>query len=239
MEARNFKIFVDFDGTVITKDVGDSLWGLFGKEAAAQEEIQLWREGILSSKSLWERLFSMLDNFNQSVFEDFLADIDLTPGFREFVKYCEKNSMELTILSDGFDYYIRRILNKEGLSEVQSISNRLLFQDNRLKPVFPQTDEECTKCANCKRNGIISGSSDDDFTFYVGDGFSDHCPATHCDFIFAKDSLLKYCDLNRISYYPYRDFFDVLLRVKSLAEKKNLKKRHQAYLKRKAVYALG
>ena len=59
------------------------------------------------------------------------------------------------------------------------------------------------KCANCKRNHILNSSSDDDITIYIGDGWSDTCAAEHCDFIFAKKSLLKYCEAKWISILPF------------------------------------
>ena len=45
--------------------------------------------------------------------------------------------------------------------------------------------------ANCKKNHIINHSSDDDITIYIGDGNSDKDAAQYCDFIFAKNDLLK------------------------------------------------
>ena len=106
-------------------------------------------------------------------------------------------------------------------------------------PTFPYTDEECRKCANCKRNHILANSSDTDFTVYIGDGYSDTCPAQYCDFVFAKNSLLKYCEVNRITYFPFTNFRDVQKRLNELVNKKRLKKKHQAELKRKQVYRQG
>ncbi|MCK5085877.1 MAG: 2-hydroxy-3-keto-5-methylthiopentenyl-1-phosphate phosphatase, partial [Melioribacteraceae bacterium] len=112
-------------------------------------------------------------------------------------------------------------------------------ENNNLIPQFPYTDEECKICANCKRNHILNNSSDDDFTIYIGDGLSDTCPAQFVDFIFAKRSLLKFCEKNRISYFPYNNFYDIKNRLDELMKKKRIKKRHQAELKRREVYIQG
>jgi 2-hydroxy-3-keto-5-methylthiopentenyl-1-phosphate phosphatase len=144
------------------------------------------------------------------------------------------------ILSDGLDYYINRVLEREGLSHLQAYTNKLTFSDDgNLIPEFPHTDEECKQCANCKRNHIINHSSDDEFTVYIGDGYSDACPVQFCDFIFAKKSLLKFCETNRISFSPYKNFYDVKRKLDTLVNKKRLKKRHQAELKRREVYLQG
>ena len=50
---------------------------------------------------------------------------------------------------------------------------------------------------------------------------------------------LKFCEKERISYYPFKNFKDVIARIKPMLEQKKIKKRYQAELKRKAVYAQG
>ena len=83
---------------------------------------------------------------------------------------------------------------------------------------------------------IIDNSSDDDYTIYIGDGNSDKEAAQYCDLIFAKDGLLKFCEANRISFFPYKDFNDVTETINKLLTKKRLRKSHQAMLKRKLAY---
>jgi len=50
---------------------------------------------------------------------------------------------------------------------------------------------------------------------------------------------LKFCEINRISFFPFDSFSDVINRIESLGNKKRLKKRHQAELKRREVYLQG
>src|SRR5574338_69319 len=97
-------------------------------------------------------------------------------------------------------------------------------------------DIDSPTSANCKKNHIISHSSDDDYTIYIGDGNSDKEAAQYCDFIFAKNGLLKFCSVEKISFYPFIDFNDVKNKLSELVKKKNLRKRHQAQLKRKSAY---
>ena len=119
-------------------------------------------------------------------------------------------------------------------------SNILSIDESRnLIPLFPYTDEECDKCANCKRNHILNSSGEEDITIYIGDGWSDTCAAEHCDIIFAKRSLLKYCENNGLPYYPFKSFRDVQQIITQLKEKKKVKKRHRAVLKRKEAYCQG
>ncbi len=237
---RIFKIFVDFDGTITKRDVGEAMFLKFGDPQKAQEIIERWMNDEISSTQSWRGLCETVKDFDPEIFDEFLATIEIDDHFKDFVNYCGTNNFEIKILSDGLDYYINKILKRENLDHIKAYTNKLEFGDQgELIPNFPHTDEECSKCANCKRNHIIENSSDTDFTFYIGDGYSDACPVQYCDFIFAKDSLLKYCEINRISYFPFNNFRDVMLRIEELKNKKRLKKRHQAELKRREVYLLG
>ncbi len=239
MSEKVFKIFVDFDGTISQRDIGEEMFLKFGDPEEARRIIEKWINLEITSVDTWTQLCATIKNFDENKFDEFLSEIDIDPTFKPFVEYCNKNNFEIFILSDGLDYYIKRILEREGLSHIKTYTNKLTFNEDKLIPEFPHTDEECKQCANCKRNHVINHSADDDYTIYIGDGYSDACPVQYCDFIFAKKSLLKFCELNRISFSPYKNFNDVRRKLDALREKKRLKKRHQAELKRREVYLQG
>lgn len=239
MEDKVFKIFVDFDGTISQQDIGEEMFLKFGDAEEAKRIIDRWIKKEITSVQTWTELCATVKNFDAAKFDSFLNGIDIDPTFKSFVKYCDDNNFDIMILSDGLDYYINRVLEREGLSHIKAYSNKLSFDGDKLIPQFPYVDEECKQCANCKRNHIISNSSDDDFTVFIGDGYSDACPVQYCDFVFAKKSLLKFCEANRISYWPYKNFNNVRRQLEVLKDKKRLKHRHQAELKRRAVYIQG
>ncbi|MFA3782533.1 MtnX-like HAD-IB family phosphatase [Melioribacteraceae bacterium 4301-Me] len=240
LNKSTFKIFVDFDGTITVKDVGEEIFLHFGDPSKAKKIVKDWIDEKINSIQTWELLCKTVNNLSLEEFDSFIDSMCIQPTFLNFIDYCKLNNFQIWILSDGLDYYIKRILSKEKISYLNFYSNKLIFgKNNELIPFFPYTDEECKSCANCKRNHIIEHSSDDDFSVYIGDGYSDTCPAQFCDFIFAKNSLLKYCEKNRISYYPFKDFSDIIKKLEELKNKKHLRKRHQAVLKRKEVYMQG
>jgi len=240
MKEKNFKIFVDFDGTITKEDIGEVMFLKFGDAQKAKEIVNDWINKKINARQSWEMLCKTINNLDIKKFDDFLLSSEIDNSFKKFIEYCTENNYEVRILSDGLDYYINKILLKENLSHLEVYSNKLSFDNNgNLIPIFPYTDEECKRCANCKRNHVLNFSGDDEFSIYIGDGYSDVCPAQYCDYIFAKKSLLKYCEINRITYYPYSDFNDVIKKLEELKQKKRLKKRYQAELKRKEVYIQG
>jgi 2-hydroxy-3-keto-5-methylthiopentenyl-1-phosphate phosphatase len=58
----------------------------------------------------------------------------------------------------------------------------------------------------------------------------------YCDFVFAKNDLLRYCEIERITFFPFKDFNDVIKKLGELEKKKRLKKTHRAQLKRQQAY---
>ncbi len=232
-----FKIFIDFDGTITRKDTGDAVFTKFGETETVKKVIEDLLSDKISAKDCWLKLCESVDSINKQELDEFILQIEIDNTFHSFVEYCNKHNFQLFILSDGFDYYIDLILGREKLDHLKVYSNQLILnKENKLTPLFPYYDSGCTTSANCKRNHIINNSSDDEYTVFIGDGNSDKYTVHFCDFIFAKDDLLKYCEKERITYFPFNDFKDVIERIETLRQKKRLKKRHQAELKRREIY---
>jgi 2-hydroxy-3-keto-5-methylthiopentenyl-1-phosphate phosphatase len=231
-----FKIFIDFDGTITTTDVGENIFLKYGEVEKVKNIIEDLLSDKISSKECWLSLCRAVPHINENELDNFINEIEVDPAFKEFINFLNKNGMPHFILSDGFDYYIERILSKEGLSKIKFFSNKLKIINNRLIPSFPHHDIGFPSSANCKRNHIINNSGDEEYTVFIGDGNSDKYTVHYCDFIFAKDNLLKYCERERISYFPFKSFDDVQQIMIKLLSKKRLKKRHQAELKRREAY---
>lgn len=236
MNHNNFKIFVDFDGTISLDDVGEKLFIEFGDSDFAKKLINDWNNDLVEPKNGWIELCNSVESIDEIKLNDFLTNIEIDRTFKTFVEYCKTNSFDLKIISDGFDLYINKILEKEKIVDIDVSSNKLQLINNKLIPTFPNSSSDCSCSANCKRNFVINNSSDEEFTVYIGDGVSDRCPIQYCDIIFAKDTLLKFCEINRITYYPIKNFNDIITKLDELKKKKRLKKRHQALLKRKEIY---
>jgi 2-hydroxy-3-keto-5-methylthiopentenyl-1-phosphate phosphatase len=83
---------------------------------------------------------------------------------------------------------------------------------------------------------MLNGTPDEDVLVYIGEGYSDRCPAAYADVVFAKDALQTYCREENISYIPYRSFHDVRRSMELLAGRKKLRRRYRASMRRKEVF---
>ncbi len=240
LDHSKLKVFIDFDGTIITRDTGEELFRRYGNKEIIEGIIADINLRTISAREGWSRLFENSADITYEKIDAVAEDMQIRDGFRSFYEFAKANDLELIILSDGFSYYIQKILERENFGDLTFYSNKLSEgPDGKLFAEFPHTDEECLFCANCKRNHIISNSAEDDITMYIGNGSSDTCPVQFVDIIFARDNLLRFCEINRISYNAFDTFYDVENILKTLLAKKRIKKRRQAELKRKHIYSLG
>ncbi len=238
MKKPDIKIFCDFDGTIAVNDIGNLFYREFGDALLCDEYVAKWREGEISSIECLSGECKTIKNLTYQKAIKFIDKQGIDESFIEFVNFCIEKNLDLIVLSDGLDIYIQRIFERYNL-KIKFYSNSLrINSDGTAEMNFPYADSVCLKCANCKRNHIISNSADDDITIYIGDGHSDRCPVEFVDYIFAKSHLLKYCELNRISYFPFDNFRTVKELMEKLISKKRIKKRNSALLKRRELYLL-
>ena len=232
---REFKIFMDFDGTVTERDVGEAIFREFADEEKSEAIVDDLLNDRISSKESWIKLCDSIPSVDKKKLDSFIDKMCVEATFKNLVEYCKEKRIELFILSDGFDYYVDKILEKNNIKGIKVFSNHLEISD-KLTPEFPYYDEACFSSSNCKRNHIINNSSDDDFTVFIGDGNSDKDAIEYCDFVFAKNDLLRHCEMQRITFFPFEDFNDVIKKLDELDKKRRLKKTHRAQLKRQQAY---
>lgn len=228
------KIFVDFDGTISQKDVGNEFFRKFGNEAESLKAVAEWKAGDLSGRELTVREAEFVRVTRQDALE-YVDHFKIDSRFKDFVGYCKSKSLELTVLSDGLDFYIDRIFEMNAITDVPFYSNHVHFDSGSIRVDFPH-ESDCAKCGNCKGRQILTRTGIDDIVIYIGNGFSDRCAVKYADVIFAKDELLKYCEENNITYFPFANFGDVIEKLNKILGNGKLKKRPRAELMRREAF---
>ncbi len=228
------KIFVDFDGTITKQDVGNAFFRTFGDEEEAIRAVAKWKNGEISGSEL-----TLIEAERVKVSEEqalsYVGSFEIDSSFKTFLSFCKENGVGVIVLSDGLDFYIKKIFAVNGLPDVSYFSNRAQFDQNGIKIEFPY-ESDCSKCANCKGHQILTMTGSEDLIVYIGNGFSDRCAVQYADIVFAKDELLKYCEESNITYFPFDNFGEVLVKFKKIFDARNFRKRHRAELKRREAY---
>ncbi len=232
-----YTVFTDFDGTIAVNDIGDAMFEHFGDTGVCTKSFEEYRSGMIDARDCWRKGFSTVGPVTKEEFTAFALSHSADRHFSPFIEFCRQHDIPVTVLSDGFDAYIEPVLAREGMSELPVFCNRLQFnQDGSVEPIFPYTDADCSRCANCKRDHLITRSNDDQVIVYIGDGISDRCPVKFADVVFAKDSLVSYCETNNITFHRFTDFSDVLKTFRTLVETKKPRKRRTAELARNEIF---
>ena len=239
--TMGMKLFVGFDGTVTLGDLGNDFFRKFGGPVCATL-VGDYRSGVISAQQCFRREVAAIGRLPVPEAAHFVRGRAIDPGFKEFVGFCLENGLECQIVSDGLDFYIKQVLEANGLDRVPFAANTVQFSDvspdgnATITMAFPYGDAECDRCACCKRNIMLTRSGEQDCIVYIGDGFSDQCAVQYADVVFAKDGLQSYCQRENISHYTYGSFFDVVVRLRTLVGRQNQRKRRRAELHRQAAF---
>lgn len=207
-------ILCDFDGTISIRDTGYLLVNRFslGEWQTIDRE---YREGKIGSKEAYSSIAKMLNGDEASVLRYLRRHSDIDPHFKTFYRYCLEHGIDVKIVSDGLDFYIRAILNAHDLPEIPYYANSARFlKKGGIRISFPHSNEECGLCGTCKMQIVRSHRNAYDRIFFVGNGFSDRCAAREADLAFAKDSLYPYCIDQDISCHFFENFHDILADMK-------------------------
>ena len=234
---KTISIFSDFDSTISILDVGDELFKKYGD---FDKHYNNFITGLYDIRELNKQLCNSLNNnLTFAEITSFAIKQEIDPFFIKFISFCNNNNINFTIVSDGYDAYIKPILQHYQLDYLPLFCNSLIRKNNFFEPHFYGAVEGC-KCttASCKRNVVINNSNNEDIIIYIGDGHTDFCGAEHSDVIFAKLRLATYCNKNKIPHHPYKTFFDIYRILDSRIKNNNLHQRHQAKMKRKLAFQI-
>ncbi|MBC2775116.1 MtnX-like HAD-IB family phosphatase [Rhizobium sp. AQ_MP] len=200
--------YCDFDGTIAKIDVTDAVLERFAAPEWRDVEAA-WEAGDITARQCMSAQIALIQAPLDEI-DSFLDTVEIDPGFRSFVGWCAENAIPLSVVSDGVDRFIHRVLSNHGLGHLKIIANRLCIEEApagfqyRLEAPFSQS--AClAQSGVCKCSVVTSGTT----RIYVGDGRSDYCVSPQADLLFAKHKLATYCTLNAIPFVPYTTFSDV------------------------------
>jgi 2-hydroxy-3-keto-5-methylthiopentenyl-1-phosphate phosphatase len=136
-----------------------------------------------------------------------LEHCPMDPTFAPFVERCREGGVPVTLVSDGFGFYIPPLLEAGGIEGVDVITNTWLDgQDPRI--AFGNGHGECVGCGTCKMRAVLEARSRGPVAF-VGEGQTDRYGALYADVTFAKDALVGWCERDGVPYRPWNDFDEV------------------------------
>jgi 2,3-diketo-5-methylthio-1-phosphopentane phosphatase len=203
----SLKVLCDFDGTISVADTTDAIFDRFAPSWRVIEAS--WEAGEIGSAECMRRQIELMDA-SAAELDDALDGLQIDPAFPAFVRFCDAAKIELSVISDGVDYFIRRILKNAGLAYLPVRANRLIRRGPRRYSLgHPHQRQDCaTGAGTCKCAHAGAGGASR-YTILIGDGRSDFCVSHKAGAVFAKKSLLRYTAGHGIAAFEYSTFADV------------------------------
>jgi 2-hydroxy-3-keto-5-methylthiopentenyl-1-phosphate phosphatase len=194
------RLVLDWDGTVT---LVDTLWLVlerFGDYEVFKSAGERLMRGEIDYRQLMELEFSTVKNASLDEVTAWLVGYaEIRPGFHELVARHEP-----LLLSSGFEELIRPLMARERV-EFELVANRVEAQPDGWRVLWNR-DRPCEFCGDwCKRMGLPPQPF-----VYVGDGYSDRCPALSAERIFARAGLADYLAARGVAFEPFETLDDVL-----------------------------
>ncbi|MCH2169265.1 HAD-IB family phosphatase [Myxococcota bacterium] len=203
-------VFCDFDGTFSVQDVGSTL----ARIHAADRQPRAWARYESGELTAWDYNLEVLDRLPlpERELDVFLHTVELDPGARALLTWCERSGVPFRILSDGFDYNLDRLQEIHGV-QFDYEANRLRYGDGRWQIAVGFPDPECgCGTGTCKASRIREYRNEHPGVrvVHIGNGrVSDLCGALAADTIFAKDSLATALEAREVAYRSFTTLHDV------------------------------
>jgi 2-hydroxy-3-keto-5-methylthiopentenyl-1-phosphate phosphatase len=229
-------LFLDFDGTISSRDAIDAILEAFADEEWLKIEDD-WRQGRIGSRECLAAQVQLVRARAEEI-NELLSSIEVDEGFNALLETCERNRVATHIISDGFDYCIKLILANAAendrelarrLARMRICASHLEIKNGRWQTAFPFFARACVHgCATCKPAVIEMLNPNAAPVVFVGDGLSDRYAARAADVVFAKKSLAAYCAAQAIEFIAYENLRDVAREFEELLRVGAIRARNEA-----------
>ena len=205
----------DFDGTITRNNLSTLLRENFA-HGDWQKIESSYLHGQLTVEQSNKLQYALIKEPKEKLQEFVRQHIEVRPGFKEFVKYCQGNAIQFVIVSSGLDFYIETVLAQIGMSDLEIHCGQTAFREDGID-VFYTDPEGNTIDRGFKIKYLTSLKKQGKSIIYVGDGLSDLEAARQADHVFAIGYLLTLLRAESVTCGSFTDFYDLLHQVRLLS----------------------
>ncbi len=207
------EVYCDFDGTITCVDATDAVLETFALPAWREWE-QRWVNGEITSQECLARQVELIQADRETL-AAFAANLPIDEGIIDLEQRCKERGVPLTIVSDGIDFIVEAVLRRHDLLHLPVFSNHLRWNESgHLTLGFPFAAKECASGAGtCKCSLTRPEDPRSSRPVYIGDGRSDQCVSGKMQTVFAKGTLLEWCERTGIPCIPFKTLAEVAERL--------------------------
>lgn len=203
------QVFCDFDGTIAKVDTTDLVLTRLADPSWEDLE-RRWQRGQITAAECMRDQIALIGGDDKAL-DTVLDSVQLTEGFVQFAAWCQANAVPLTVVSDGVDYFIARILGRHDLGHLPVVANRLAGEAAARRLEQPWSRAGCAAGSGvCKCQAAARAESGEaSLLVFIGDGRSDFCVSGRADLLFARDALADYARARAMPHHEFSDFHTI------------------------------
>lgn len=207
LELAHASVFFDFDGTISATDIGVHLLERLADPAWRDFE-EFYESRAIGSRECMEKQWACIpDSVSEQARHAVAAEVPLDPGFGPLVDGLRAAGAEVTVVSDGYGFYVHDLVAPWDLPV---FTNEIDFSTNTIRyPNADPTCADCAQCGTCKPTVIKRAAERGRTTIFIGDGTSDRHAAVVADVVFAKAYLATWCAAEGIEHAAFGTLDDV------------------------------
>ncbi len=207
-------VLTDFDDTAAAQNVAEMLLNQFG-DPNWKDVRQRFRNGHMSLKEYQEITFRNI-NADRATMQAYVKDhANLRPFFKELWGFCQSNGIPMAVVSQGLDFYIQALLDREGVGNVPVYAVDTKFEGGEISYHYNHTVPGKEDVGTSKGFVVESFQQKGAYVFFAGDGHSDLEAARVANVTFAHRGLANFCDDEKIPYQPFEDFKGMLVAIRN------------------------
>jgi 2,3-diketo-5-methylthio-1-phosphopentane phosphatase len=208
-------ILTDFDDTAAAQNVAELLLNRFG-DPTWTDVRQQFRDGKLNLKEYQEITFRNIQADRAAMQHHVREHATLRPYFPELYQFCRNNEIPIAVVSQGLDFYISALLERDGFGDVPIYAVNTSFDQGRISYHYNHVYPGQERQGNSKALIVERYQQRGYYVLFAGDGASDQEASVRADKVFAHRTLARFCEEQGIDYEPFQDFRSMLLAVREL-----------------------
>lgn len=206
-DLSNTSVFFDFDGTISTTDIGVYLLDRLADPGWRALDVAYAAGTIGSRDCMVEQWACIPDHVSEAERRAVAREVPLDPGFAPLLAALRDAGAEVSVVSDGYGYYVQDLLAEWDLP---IYTNDVDFATNTV--LWPHRNDSCATCGacgTCKPAFLDAARARGRTTIFIGDGTSDRHAARVADEVFATAALARWCSEEGINHAKFENLGEV------------------------------
>lgn len=212
---KPFIFITDFDGTMTKRD----FYGIIIDEYIGEEGKKYyldWKKENKIGVEFLNKIFSWHE-FNQDELMELLSKIELEPYAKSLYQFVKEKGGDFLILSAGFNYYIEHTLKREGLTELEYITNPGVFENNIFEMRPDSSKYYFSELYGVDKELVVKKHKElYEKVIYAGDSEPDLKAALASDIVFAKGELKELLSKMDKAFYSIDNFNEAIQILKEV-----------------------